>query len=188
MKKLLFVALAIFGLQSAVQAQYYKKSLGLRINDGYAGVTYKYFTSAKSALDFTLNVDFDSGFGLTGLYEIHVPTNLAPRLSWYYGVGAHGHLAGGDNGSNSIGLGVDGVIGLEYAASEIPVAFSVDYIPSFSVTTVSEPDNWPDNVDWDGTSSGFNFENWTVGIKYTFIKSGATEKKEEEDKKKNTPK
>tara|TARA_B110000211_G_C14032797_1_gene532997 strand:+ start:621 stop:1187 length:567 start_codon:yes stop_codon:yes gene_type:complete len=188
MKKLLIAAISLVGIMGTTQAQgYYKQAVGLRLNDGYAGLTYKYFTSTAKAVDLTLNIDFDSGIGLTGLIETHKATGFAPRLSWYYGYGAHGSLAGNDV-STSIGLGVDGVLGLEFAASEIPFAFSLDYIPSYSITMVSEPDNWPDNTDWDGTSGGFNFRNWTIGIKYTFIKSDLENKRKEALKKDSSPK
>jgi len=188
MKKLLIASIAILSVVGTTQAQnLYRQAVGLRINNGYAGLTYKYFTGANKALDFTLNIDFDAGIGLTGLYEIHKPTNFAPRLNWYYGVGAHGSLWSNGSGSNSLGLGVDGVIGLEYAASEIPFAFSLDYIPSFSITNTSKPDNWPDNVDHDGTDTGFNFGNWTIGIKYTFIKSDLENKRQESLKRESSP-
>lgn len=189
MKKLLIASITLLSVIGTTQAQnLYKQAVGLRINDGYAGLTYKYFTGASKALDFTLNVNFNSGIGLTGLYEIHQPTNFAPRLAWYYGFGAHGSLASNDAGSNSLGLGVDAVIGIEYAVAEIPFAFSVDYIPSWSITNTSEPDNWPSSQDWDGTSTGFNFGNWTVGIKYTFIKSDLENKRQESLKRESSPK
>lgn len=188
MKKLLIAAIFLTGIIGSTQAQgYYKQAVGLRINHGYAGLTYKYFTSNSKAVDLTLNIDFGSGIGLTGLYEYHKPTGFAPRLSWYYGYGAHANLSG-NKVSSSIGVGVDAVIGLEFAASEIPFAFSFDYIPSFSVTSTSKPDGWNDDVDWDGTSGGFNFGNWTIGIKYTFIKSDLENKRREALKRESSPK
>ncbi len=187
MKKILIATIVILSVVGTTQAQnLYRQAIGLRVNNGYAGLTYKYFTGANKALDFTLNIDFDAGIGLTGLYEIHKPTNFAPRLNWYYGFGVHGSLSSNES-STSLGLGVDGVIGLEYAASEIPFAFSLDYIPSFSVMNTSKPDAWNDNVDWNGTSSGFNFGNWTIGIKYTFIKSDLENKRKESLKRESSP-
>ena len=81
----------------------------MRFNDYYAGLTYKTFISEKNALDFTLNAEFDKGFGLTGLYEIHEPTGFAPRLNWYYGLGGHVSLWSGKYQSygdfSTIGVG-----------------------------------------------------------------------------------
>ena len=188
MKKLLVASTLLIVIMGTTQAQaYYKQAVGLRVNHSYGGLTYKYFTSNSKALDLTLNIDFDSGIGLRGLFETHKATGFVPRLSWYYGYGAHGNLSG-SGGSSSIGVGIDGVIGLEFAASEIPFAFSLDYIPSFSVAMTSKPDGWNDDVHWDGTSAGFNFSNWTIGIKYTFIKSDLENKRKAAFKRESSPK
>ena len=179
---LLIVSCAI-----TLKAQYYNQALGLRFNDYYAGLTYKTFISEKNALDFTLNAEFDKGFGLTGLYEIHEPTGFAPRLNWYYGLGGHVSLWSGKYQSygdfSTIGLGVDGVVGVEYTVANIPFAFSLDYIPSFSLVTKTRPSDYPEELDWDGSSTGFNFNNWTIGVKYTFgrVKSDDDSEEEKED-------
>ena len=52
----------------------------------------------------------------------------------------------------------------------------------------SKPDGWNDDVDWDGTSGGFNFRNWTIGIKYTFIKSDLENKRKAAIKRESSPK
>lgn len=172
MKKRL-IAGALSLLSAVSIAQGYNQALGLRFNNYNGGITYKKFISETNALDFTLNADFDNGFGLTGLYEIHVPTGFAEGLNWYYGAGGHISLWSGSYSNafgdySSIGLGVDGVVGVEYVVANIPFAFSLDYIPSFSVTSTSKPKNYPEDLEWDGLSSGFGFRNWTLGIKYTF--------------------
>jgi len=181
MKKI-FTLLVVFATTLTTSAQYYNQALGLRFNDYYAALTYKTFLSEKNALDFSLNAQFDNGFGLTGLYEIHEPTGFADRLNWYYGIGGHVSLWSGtywEHGNYSIiGLGVDGVVGVEYAVENIPFAFSLDYIPSFSLVTQTKPENYPGNWEWDGSSTAFGFNNWTVGVKYTF----GFKKKEEEGK------
>ena len=180
MKKILIAAILLTGIIGTTQAQgYYKKAVGIRINHGYGGLTYKYFTSNSKAVDLTLNIDFDSGIGLTGLYEFHKPTGFAPRLSWYYGYGAHASLAGKGDGS-TIGLGIDGVLGIEFAASEIPFAFSFDYIPSLSIVNTS--------VGEGKTYFEENFSNWTIGIKYTFIKSDLENKRKAAIKRESSPK
>ena len=189
MKKLLFIAISLVGMMGTTQAQYYKNALGVRLNHGHGGITYKYFTSSSKALDLTLDLAFSRnigtasssgvGIGLTGLFETHKPTPFAPRLNWYYGYGAHVSLYGRGEGS-TIGFGVDGVIGLEYVAEAIPFAFSVDYIPSLSII----------NSRGAGGSTYFeeNFQHYTIGVKYTFLKSDAEKKREEELKKNSSPK
>lgn len=183
MKKVLLFS-AILILVGTSKAQFYNHALGLRFNDYYAGITYKTFLSEKHALDFTLNAEFDQGFGLTGLYEIHEPTGFVDRLNWYYGVGGHlslwsGELAPWGNYS-VIGLGVDGVVGIEYSVENIPFAFSLDYIPSFSISTATKPNKYPEDWEWDGSSTGFNFNNWTIGVKYTFGSFPSKEEVKEE--------
>ncbi len=181
MKKLFLLLLTVSSSLTAV-SQYYQDAIGLRANDYYVGLSFKKFTSDRIALDFTLNADFDSGFGLTGLYEIHEPTGFVDRLNWYYGFGGHISLWSGTYYSygdySIIGLGVDGVVGIEYSVENIPFAFSLDYIPSFSIITQTKPDNHPDDWAWDGRSSGFRFNNWTLGVKYTFSLSEEEKKVE----------
>jgi len=173
MKKLLIAAFALLCVVGNTQAQhYYNNAIGLRANHGYGGLTYKYFVSNSNALDFTLHIG--KGIGLTGLYEIHKATSFTPRLSWYYGLGAHVYLS-----NNQFGLGADGVIGLEYAASEIPFAISFDYIPAVSFINSSAGEG-------DSYIAG-SFENWTFGIKYTFIKSDLENKRQESLKRESSP-
>jgi len=172
MKRLLLFSIStLFSI--VLNAQGYDYALGLRVNDYAAGITYKKFISEKNALDFTLNSDFDNGFGLTGLYEIHEPSGITPGLNWYYGCGGHIGLWSGNYGQgfgnySVIGLGVDGVVGIEYVVGPIPFAFSIDYIPSFSLYNQTKPKNYPENWDWDRSWTEFGFRNWTIGVKYTF--------------------
>lgn len=188
MKKLSLIITVLFFV-TVGSAQSYKNAIGVRFNDYYAGFTYKKFVSEENALDFTLNSEFNNGFGLTALYEIHKPTGFAPNLFWYYGAGGHISLWSGEyhnafeNSTKNyaqIGFGVDGVVGLEYSVGTIPFAFSIDYIPSFSIITTTKPGNLPDGADWDGFDTGFGFRNWTFGVKYTFGGTGKSESDTEE--------
>ena len=163
MKKITLITLLIISSVSMLKAQDYKSALGLRVNQWYGGITYKYFVAPTTAWDLTLSSDFENGATLTALYEKHVPIVGAPGLSWYYGPGFHVGLWGeGDN--SLIDLGLDGVIGLEYSVNEIPFAFSVDYIPSVNLRI------------GDGSGVNGNFRNWSFGVKYTFGKVIITSK------------
>jgi hypothetical protein len=163
MKKITLITLLLISTLS-INAQGYKSALGLRMNNYYGGLTYKYFIAPTTAWDLTLSTEFNSGATVTALYEKHVSIADAPGLSWYYGPGFHVGLWG--NGNNAtVDLGIDGVVGLEYVVKEIPFAFSLDYIPSINLRI----------SDKDGGVSPF-FGNWSLGVKYTFGKVILTSK------------
>lgn len=76
---------------------------------------------------------------LQGLYEIN--NDLGSGFDWYYGIGADlGFWTGHDyyhhyhdryyNGAYG---GVDGVIGIEYTFSEIPLNLALDAVPTIRV-------------------------------------------------------
>ena len=132
MKKTIFTLALFTVISTGAFSQAYSSALGVRVNHNYGGLTYKQFIGGNKALDFTLSANFGNGFGLTGLYEIHVPLKDIPALNWYYGAGAHIGLWS-NNTVSQVSIGVDGVVGIEWVPEEVPFAFSVDYIPSFSI-------------------------------------------------------
>lgn len=124
----------------------YETALGVRIG-GTSGVTIKRFYNNRSAVEGIIGT-FGNGFSLTGLIEKHANAFDAVGLNWYYGGGAH--LAfynnnryydlGGrelpDRDGDDIGIGINGVIGLEYVLPDnIPVAFSLDFKPFVEIDT-----------------------------------------------------
>lgn len=169
-----FLVFSVFLLkgQTTDGNQSYKSALGLRISSPvFAGFNYKYFKSDLKAIDAILSTDFDNGMTLTVLYEIHKPIEGANGLYWYYGAGGHvGAYGRGDN--SQFHFGVDGVLGLEYVIKEIPFAISLDYLPSFNVNNYY--DSWRNER---RNNTGFVFDNFTLGIKYTFGKTLHSEKK-----------
>ena len=81
------------------------------------------------------------------MYEKYANAGL-PGLNWYYGGG--GHLAAHNRyyyrphpvyyerryyRSGDLGIGVDGIVGLEYKIPPIPIAISLDLKPFIEVTT-----------------------------------------------------
>lgn len=126
----------------------YHNAIGLR--GGYtSGLTFKHnFGSAKSA-EFILGL-WGNGFSVTGLYEINAGTGVS-GLRWYYGGGGHLAVANyyGDpyyyrdgrrgywyyDRRDRLGIGVDGIIGLEYKIPPIPFAISLDLKPLIEVGT-----------------------------------------------------
>ncbi len=127
----------------AVNTDHYRTAIGLR-GGPTSGLTIKHFTSGTRAVEGILGV-WNNGFRGTVLFEQHVNAG-APGLHWYYGVGAHAS-AYADNRTfyvydnryeyreGELGIGVDGIIGIEYKIPPIPFALSVDIKPALEVTT-----------------------------------------------------
>lgn len=137
MKKLIvitaFLLVTTFGF-----AQSYSTGIGLR--GGFAsGITAKHFITEENALEGILSTRWN-GFMITGLYEIQNIAFDTPGLYWYYGFGGHIGFWDGDvdhrwfdeNKSYTV-LGIDGVIGLEYAFAEVPFSVSLDWKPAVNI-------------------------------------------------------
>jgi hypothetical protein len=138
MKKIVMTCLIVFCLVSVTLAQDYKTGIGLR--GGFAnGLTIKHFTGEKSAFEFLLASRW-RGFEITGLYEIHNQAFNTERLRWYYGFGAHIGFWNGDytyrywgtQGNNYTVVGIDGILGLEYSFTEVPINLGIDWKPAFN--------------------------------------------------------
>lgn len=139
MKKYLLVLLfpvLFLAAHSTAQAQY-KNAIGLRLWY-YPGITFKHHISDPGALEFILDTRW-GGWIITGLYEHHFP--LGPEnLNLYVGGGLHLGYHNGRSGKHKYWddydggafLGFDGIIGLEYTLTSIPLNFSLDYKPAFN--------------------------------------------------------
>ncbi len=127
MKKVFIVAvLALFSL-SAMAAQPYEKSIGLRLGSSI-GATYKQFLSEKNAIEGILDLDLlDSDalkLNVTGLYLWE--WNISGGWNWFAGPGASVGMRFGDN--SGFNLGIDGMVGIEYKF-DIPLVLGVDFNP-----------------------------------------------------------
>lgn len=138
MKKIVIVCLIVVCLGSIVNAQDYRTGIGLR--GGFeSGLTVKHFTHEKSALEFILSSRW-RGFELTGLYEVHIQAFDVERLKWFVGFGAHVGFWNGDYpykywgtpGTSYTVVGLDGILGLEYSFTEVPINLSLDWKPAFN--------------------------------------------------------
>lgn len=142
MKKivLFFSMLFILAISSEMKAQDYNSSLGLRF--GYPlSISFKTFLTESNALELNAGYRGYSGiysyFTVGALYEIHKPLSDVQGLSWYYGFGAsvqfftydNDYFFNEDNGS--VGLGISGVIGLDYKFPNAPINLSLDFVPTF---------------------------------------------------------
>ena len=138
MNKILVLFILILTLsQSDLVAKNYNQALGLRgMFDG--GLTYKQFLDNTKAFEIVLHGG-RKWFGVTGFYEWHNKTKHT-QLEWYYGIGAHAvfiednkNTPWGRDSDDDIVLGLDGILGLEYALKEIPIVFSLDWNPTVNL-------------------------------------------------------
>jgi hypothetical protein len=144
---LLCFCLAMFIASPEVKAQQrsrsfnstnYVTALGLKLYPASSGaaVTLKHFVRKGAAFE-ALGYFSERGGRITGLYEFHWDINGAPGLKWYVGPGAHlgfyndKYYTREQFGGSYVALGVDGVIGLDYKFSKIPLNLSADWQPSF---------------------------------------------------------
>lgn len=120
----------------------YNTAIGFR--GGLAsGLSVKRFLNDEAALEGILSSSFRyRGTALTVLYEKHASAFSLEGLHWYYGVGGHvGRYWGRDYfvdntrkrtryfNDKVLGIGIDGVIGLEYYIGDIPFTIGLDLKP-----------------------------------------------------------
>lgn len=120
-------------------AQDYNTGIGLR--GGFAqGITIKHFVTSKAAFEGIIASRW-KGVQLTGLYEVHGRAFDAERLKWFIGFGGHVGFWNGDNTSDYWGdpgtsytvIGIDGILGLEYSFTEVPINIGLDWKPAFNL-------------------------------------------------------
>lgn len=157
MIKAITLVSAAFLLSGSVKAQFsagfpasgstYKTAVGLRAGET-SGLTIKHFTGESSALEFIIGV-WPYGFSGTALFEKHTNAGVE-GLNWYYGGGTHAAVQSGRiyyaysdrrydyyyRTGSDLGLGVDGIVGVEYKIKPIPFAVSLDLKPFVEVNTV----------------------------------------------------
>lgn len=143
MKKVLFTALLALGMSVGAQAQLdYGTAIGLRAGET-SGLTVK-GSMGSNAFEGIIGI-WNYGFTVTGLYEWITPTQAA-GLNWYYGVGGHIAVNSGYHywydsrrdryyRNGGMGLGIDGIVGIEYRIPRAPIAFSLDLKPYIEFNT-----------------------------------------------------
>lgn len=145
MKKLLVVAIFLNGMFGIAQENSYKTAIGLRAGET-SGLTIKQFVGSSTAFEGILGM-WSHGLSATLLFEKYVPTAEVSGLSWYYGGGGHVAFETVHYGwyyyhpryyryrYGYMGIGIDGVLGLEYKIPRAPVAFSLDLKPFIELQT-----------------------------------------------------
>jgi hypothetical protein len=141
MRKIILIFSFTICTLSFTRAQDYNTGVGLR--GGFAsGLTVKHFLSYRSAFEGILDSRW-RGLDITLLYEIHNQAFDVDRLRWYFGLGGHmgfwngKHTPWGNENTNYIVLGVDGILGIEYSFSVIPINIGLDWKPAFNLVGYS---------------------------------------------------
>ncbi|HET6990524.1 MAG TPA: hypothetical protein VFJ43_04330 [Bacteroidia bacterium] len=134
----------------------YTTAVGLR--GGFeGGLTFKHFLSGSGAFEGILSRGWGwGGFRITGLYEMQKGLPNAKGLDWFWGVGAHigfydgayygyyGYYGGGYYDKHGYwhptgyqdhytAIGIDGILGLEYQFTEVPINLGLDIKPYFDI-------------------------------------------------------
>ena len=162
MKKIFFVTLLMAGMAASTtaNAQDYRTALGVRLSSASAAVnnsvSFKQFITNTTAIEGLLS--FGDPLAIGVLIEKHKPL-AAAGLSYFYGAG--GYLAftktynpNKQRNETDPSLGAQGIIGLDYKFSGIPLNLSLDWKPELNIV------------------SDINFEPAVVGLtaRFTFGK------------------
>lgn len=145
MKKIILSLLTLLLVSTMAQAQY-NFAIGLR-SGGTTGLTLKK-NYGPTALEGIIGF-WDDGFSATLLWEKNQRAFNEPGLRWYYGLGGHLAVYGDDFDERGpswyrhghhftdggLGLGVDGILGLEYKIPNAPIAVSIDLKPYLEIVT-----------------------------------------------------
>ena len=162
MKKLVLLALCIFGFTLSSQAQTIaKNALGLRLggSDGVGTeISYQRGLSDNNRLELDLgwrNGKYYDAFKLTGIY--HWVWNIDGGFNWFAGFGAGIGSVDGNNArwrdeDDGLFVNAAGNIGIEYNF-DFPLLLSLDFRPEFGVINY-----YGDDIDFD----------LALGIRYQF--------------------
>jgi hypothetical protein len=143
MKKLVFALVFLAGISfsNRSDAQDYKTGLGVRLSSSSAmvnnSVSIKHFINEKTAIEGLLS--FGDPLALGALVEFHKPL-AAAGLTYFYGAG--GYLAfvktynpTKQKNETEPNIGAQGVIGLDYKFTNIPLNLSLDWKPELNIVT-----------------------------------------------------
>ncbi|KPK86165.1 MAG: hypothetical protein AMS27_05715 [Bacteroides sp. SM23_62_1] len=138
-----FLVLSILFFQSA-RCQHYDFAAGVRIGLSY-GINGKLFLKTNQAVQSRGAIEGIVSFrhkGIMGslLYEYHFEVFDTEGMYLYCGGGMHAGMLNSDEvpwETDHTGkkpyAGLDGIIGLEYAFSDIPVSVGLDWKPGFNI-------------------------------------------------------
>lgn len=144
MKKSLFALLfACVAFAGTVSAQSYKTGLGVRLSPSNAyvnnSITLKHFLNESKAIEAL--VSFGDPFAIGALYEVHKPfSSDGQGLQWFYGAGAYLAFVKSYNpntmkNETDANFGGQGIIGLDYKFTNLPLNLSLDWKPELNLVT-----------------------------------------------------
>lgn len=137
MKKIILMLSLIISLQSL--SQQYESVVGVRggiLNSISYKTALNDFSVAEGIVSF-----WRKGILVTGLYNIQNPLTIeGEQFEWYYGGGAHIGFFNSkyatfleSDSSSEVVIGIDGVIGMEYTFTNIPLNLSLDFKPALNL-------------------------------------------------------
>ena len=143
MRKLLIVVLIAFGFASfnTIYAQDYKTGLGVRLSSSSAmvnnAISIKHFINQKVAIEGLLS--FGDPLAIGALLELHKPLGSS-GLTYFYGGGAYISFVKKVNTTTlktntDPNFGAQGVIGLDYKFSNVPLNISLDWKPELNIVS-----------------------------------------------------
>ena len=129
MKKIGIISTLFLSMLISVsgQAQSYKMGVGIRISNSAPvinnSISFKYFFSQQTAVEGLLSFGDPVGIGV--LLEKHKPI-AASDLNFFYGGGIYFGFSGTRN------VGGQGVLGLDYKFTSVPINLSLDWKPELN--------------------------------------------------------
>jgi hypothetical protein len=140
----LAIAVCLLAGSTLMHAQQGQTGVGVRLGTD-PGITVKHFVRENGAIEGILHTGY-RGLLITGLYEWHTPLSEPAGFKFYAGLG--GHLGVFDHyvhvhhhyyhhhyddvvySDTHASFGPDGIIGLEYDFTEIPLNMGLDIKPA----------------------------------------------------------
>jgi len=131
---LLVMMISMVSFQLKLSAQHYSHAVGIRA--GYSsGISYKGFRLHRMSAIEAAFLYNRNGLNITALYEYHLEPFHSKRAFIYLGGGPFG-----GKWDNEFSLGVAAVAGFEYTIRDLPLNFSLDWKPMFSLYSQLEQD------------------------------------------------
>ncbi|MFD2514587.1 hypothetical protein ACFSRY_11980 [Pontibacter locisalis] len=137
-----FALLLSVAVGAQAQSSGYTTGIGFR-GGAASGLTIKHFIKSDAAIEGIISTSFKyRGTVITVLYEKHAQAFNAKGLQWYYGIGGHVgfydgryyYHRGHDHYDDDVfGVGIDGVLGLEYYIRDIPFTIGADIKPYINI-------------------------------------------------------
>ncbi len=151
MNKIIVTIALIFSFSemSVAQRGMLENHIGARFGLG-SGVTFQHRFTDEECIEL-IALGRNGGLNFTALYEWHNVFFNVRSIRWYMGAGGHAgvYSARAKNFENEIGntitLGVDGILGLEYFFHAMPLQISIDWKPAFNLVSSGQKFNEWDN-------------------------------------------